>query len=133
MNTNHDMPASAAPSADTISIIDLEVHFHVGITEVERAQAQRLLISIEMALDFQKAAASDNLTDTIDYFSICQRVKHFGDDSRWDLIETLAIDLAAMVLSEFRPMQVTVEVKKFAIPEARHVSVRTTKTRQTTS
>jgi FolB domain-containing protein len=131
MNTNQNPPASVPPCADTISIVDLEVHYQVGVTEVERSQAQRLLVSIEMGLNFQRAAASDSLSDTIDYFSICQRVKRFGDGSHWELIETLAIDLAAMVLSAFAPLQVTVEVKKFAIPEARHVSVRTTKSRNT--
>jgi dihydroneopterin aldolase len=39
------------------------------------------------------------------------------------LIEKLAADLADMILREFKPKTVTVEVKKFVIPEARHVSV----------
>ncbi len=131
MNPYQHTPSTTTQAVDQISIVDLEVHFQVGVSKAERAQAQRLLISLEMALDFQKAAASDNLTDTIDYHSLCQRVKLFGEGSHWELIETLAVDLAEMVLSEFGPLQVTVEVKKFAIPETRHVSVRTTKDRRT--
>jgi dihydroneopterin aldolase len=42
----------------------------------------------------------------------------------WKLIETLAVDLAQMILEDFGPRRVTVEVKKFIIPQARQVSVR---------
>ena len=43
--------------------------------------------------------------------------------------EKLANDLADMVLSEFKPQGVTVEVKKFPLPQARYVSVSVTKGR----
>jgi dihydroneopterin aldolase len=45
------------------------------------------------------------------------------------LIETLAVDIGQMVLEEFRAGAVSVEVKKFIIPEARHISVRIKRTR----
>lgn len=112
-----------------IIISDLEVFYQVGVTEAERATPQRLLLSIEMAHDFKAAAASDNLADTIDYFSVCQRLLKFGDGCHWDLIETLASDMAVMILDEFRPQTVTVEVKKFILPQTRHVAVRLTRSR----
>jgi len=109
---------------DTIIISDLEVFFQIGITEAERARPQRLLISVEMAHDFKAAAARDDLAETIDYAALSERLLHFGDDCHWALIETLAVDVAAMILEQFAPKQVTVEVKKFSIPQARHVGVR---------
>ena len=115
---------------DRITISDLEVSFQVGITEEERAQAQRLLISIEMEHDFTSAAARDNLADTIDYAAVTDRVLHFGNGCHWELIETLAAEIATMVLEEFAPLRVTVEVKKFIIPQARHVSVRLARARK---
>ena len=108
---------------DKITICDLEVAFRVGITETERAQPQRLLITVEMGHDFKAAAARDNLAETIDYAAVSERVLHFGDDSHWELIETLAADLAGMILEQFSPAQVFVEVKKFCISQARHVAV----------
>jgi dihydroneopterin aldolase len=48
----------------------------------------------------------------------------YGEGREWKLIETLAVDLAGMILREFRPARVAVEVKKFVLPEARWVSVR---------
>jgi dihydroneopterin aldolase len=47
----------------------------------------------------------------------------FGDGREWQLIEKLAADIANLILAEFKPQSVTVEVKKFPVPEARHVSV----------
>jgi 7,8-dihydroneopterin aldolase/epimerase/oxygenase len=114
---------------DTIIICDLEVFYHVGVTSEERAKPQRLLISIELTHDFKSAQASDNLTDTIDYAAITERLLRFGDGCHWELIETLAADIAAMILDDFVPQAVTVEIKKFIIPQARHVAVRLTRQR----
>jgi 7,8-dihydroneopterin aldolase/epimerase/oxygenase len=117
---------------DQIIITDLEVHYRVGVPEAERQQPQRLLISVEMGHDFSRAIASDDLAQTIDYHAVAQRILRFGDDCQWKLIETVAADLARMVLDETRASQVTVEVKKFIIPQARHVAVKVTRVRQST-
>jgi len=112
---------------DTIRITDLEVFYQVGVTEEERAKAQRLLLSVEMTHDFTSAISRDNLAETVDYHAISQRLLRFGDGCHWQLIETLAADIAAMILDDFTPKSVSVEVKKFAIPQAAHVSVRLTR------
>ncbi len=112
---------------DLISIRDLEVHYHVGVTDAERQKAQRLHIDVEMESDFTAAAANDDLTRTIDYYAVSRRLLRFGDDRSWRLIEALAVDIAELVVREFKAARVTVEVKKFIIPEARHVSVRATR------
>jgi FolB domain-containing protein len=115
---------------DTITIKDLEVFYCVGVPDEERAKPQRLLLTVEMEHDFQAAAAEDDLADTVDYFAVSQRLLQFGDGVHWKLIETLAVDIAQMVLEEFKPRSVIVEVKKFIIPQARHVSVRVTRERR---
>jgi dihydroneopterin aldolase len=80
-----------------------------------------------MESDFSAAAKSDGIADTIDYFAVSQRLLKFGEGRSWRLIEKLAADVAGAILSEFKPQSVTVEVKKFVIPQARHVSVQITK------
>ena len=107
-----------------ISIVDLEVLYRVGVTEAERVNPQRLLLTVEMDCNYSAAAKSDNIADTIDYFALSQRLLKFGEGRSWKLIEKLASDIADMILLGFRPRSVTVEVKKFPIPQARHVSVR---------
>ena len=108
---------------DRITISDLEVFYRVGVPEEERAQPQRLLLTVELAHDFSRAAKSDDLGATIDYYAVSQRLLKFGEGRSWKLIETLATDIAAMVLAEFKPRSVRVEVKKFVLPQARSVSV----------
>jgi dihydroneopterin aldolase len=112
-----------------ISIVDLEVFYRVGVPDAERAQPQRLLLTVEMESDFSTAAKTDSIADTIDYFAVTQRLLKFGEGKSWKLIEKLAADIADAILSEFKPQSVTVEVKKFVIPQARHVSVAVTRKR----
>jgi dihydroneopterin aldolase len=106
-----------------ISIVDLEVFYRVGVPDAERAQPQRLLLTVELESDFSAAAKSDGIADTVDYFAVTQRLLKFGQGREWKLIEKLAADIADMILAEFKPAAVTVEVKKYVIPQARHVSV----------
>ncbi len=106
-----------------ISIVDLEVFYRVGVPETERAAAQRLQLTLEMEFDFSTAARTNELSDTIDYFAVSQRLLKFGEGRSWKLIEKLATDIANTILIEFKPAAVGVEVKKFIIPEARYVSV----------
>jgi dihydroneopterin aldolase len=112
-----------------ISIVDLEVFYRVGVPDAERAQPHRLLLTVEMESDFSTAAKTDSIADTIDYFAVTQRLLKFGEGKSWKLIEKLAADIADAILSEFKPQSVTVEVKKFVIPQARHVSVAVTRKR----
>jgi FolB domain-containing protein len=105
-----------------ITIADLEVYYCVGVPDEERAQPQRLLLTVELFFDYSAAAAGDRLIRTIDYFAVSQRLLNFGEGRSWKLIEKVAVNAAEMVLGEFKPQAVTVEVKKFAVPQARYVS-----------
>lgn len=112
-----------------IKITDLEVTLRVGVTDEERATPQRVLLTVEMEYDFTSAAISDRITKTIDYHAVAQRLLQFGAGRSWKLIEKLANDVADEVLGGFQPEAVLVEVKKFPIPQAQHVSVSLVKNR----
>ncbi|HEX5222755.1 MAG TPA: dihydroneopterin aldolase [Verrucomicrobiae bacterium] len=112
-----------------ITIVDLELFFHVGVPDEERAQPQKLLATIDMTYDFSSAAVTDRVTKTIDYAEVAQKVTRLGEGRNWKLIEKLATDIADLVLNEFHPEAVTVVVKKFPLPQAGHVSVSVTQTR----
>jgi FolB domain-containing protein len=114
-------------SEDVIRIVDQEVYYRVGVPESERAQPQRLLLTIELWRDFAPAAAKDDLALTINYSEVATKLKNFGDHRQWRLIESLAVDLAKWLLSEFAPSRVSVEVKKFVLPTAQFVSAKVTR------
>jgi len=80
-----------------------------------------------MEFDLSRAGATDDLADTINYQAVVDRLLSFGEQRQWNLIETLATDLARAILAEFSPRSVTLEVKKFIIPQTRYVSVTLTR------
>jgi dihydroneopterin aldolase len=106
-----------------IKIVDLEVFYSVGVTAEERAKLQRLLLTVDMSFDFSSAAMNDRLNRTIDYYAVAQRLLHYGTGRSWKLLEKLAVNLADLVFTEFHPAEVTIEVKKFPVPQAAYVSV----------
>ncbi|HAB15687.1 MAG TPA: dihydroneopterin aldolase [Verrucomicrobiota bacterium] len=114
---------------DTITLCDLEVQLRVGVPEAERAEPQRLLLTVEMDHDFAAAAQKDDLAQTINYDAVRRRLIEFGNGRQWKLIETLADELAQMILTEFKPRGVRVEVKKFVFSDARYVSVKVDRNR----
>jgi FolB domain-containing protein len=124
--TTHRSVPPPTGSPDTIVIADLEVWYRVGVPEAERERPQRLFLSIEMEprTGFGDAAASDDLARTIDYFAVSRRLLSLGEGRQWRLIETLAVEIAELILADFGAAGVRVEVKKFILPETRHVGVR---------
>ena len=112
---------------DTNTLADLEVWYRVGVPDEERAHPQRLTLTVQMVGDFQSAAASDDLQFTINYFAVAQELTQLGDGRSWKLIETLAVEIAERILRNYRPTTVTVEVRKFILPNTRYVSVKVTR------
>ena len=112
-----------------ITIVDLEVHFCVGVSDEERAQPQRLLLTVDMSLDFASASVSDRIERTINYQTVAEGLLKFGEGRSWKLLEKLVANVAEWVLTEFKPQAVMVEAKKFSIPQARFISVSMGQTR----
>jgi dihydroneopterin aldolase len=112
-----------------ISIVDLEVFFCVGVPDEERAKPQRLLVTVDMSMDFSVAAVSDRIEKTINYQEVANDILKYGEGRNWKLIEKLATNVADFILARYKPHGVSVEIKKFPIPQARHISVIVTKMR----
>ena len=114
---------------DTITIKDLGVLCKIGVPDEERAKPQRLLITVEMHRDFSRAAQSDDIAHTINYYDVSQRITALCAQKSFKLIERLADEITTILLNEFRAQQATVEVKKFILSNARHVSFKLTRAR----
>ena len=63
---------------DTIIISDLEVQYHIGVPDAERARPQRLLISLGNGPRPAAPPRRDDLAHTLNYDAICQRLKTLG-------------------------------------------------------
>ena len=109
---------------DTIFLSELKVETVIGIWEWERKIRQIVVIDLEMAADIQKAAETDSVDDTLNYKSVAKRLQDFVADSEFQLVETLAEKIAAIIRDEFAVPWVRVRVNKpSAIRGARDVGV----------
>jgi FolB domain-containing protein len=95
----------------------------IGVTPRERERVQEIVVNLHVKVDFEKAAASDSIRDTVDYRALTRRVIAAGEASSFQLVETLAIHLGGVILADFASVQdVRVEVEKpHALSAARSV------------
>jgi len=108
---------------DTIRIHRLRAVTHVGVPDAERANAQEVEICLRLVPKIPLVGLDDQLGKTIDYYVVSQSVLKLAVTGERKLIETLADDLARMLLDEFPLAEVGVEVRKFILPETDYVSV----------
>jgi dihydroneopterin aldolase len=97
---------------DKIFLNELKVETVIGIWEWERKIRQTVVIDLEMSADIAKAAATDDVEDTLNYKSVAKRVQVFVADSSFQLVETLAERIAGIVREEFDVEWVKVRVNK---------------------
>ena len=98
---------------DRINIKNLEVIARHGVLPEEKVIGQKFLVSAALHMDLRSAGKSDDFTKTLDYAEICCSIKAFIKDNRFSLIETVAERLAAMLLTEYPPLQkIWLEIKK---------------------
>src|SRR5512135_3721593 len=86
---------------DIIYLHDLRIDTVIGVFDWERRVRQTVILDLEMAVDIRRAAASDNLADTLNYKAVAKRLMEFVGASEFQLVETLAERVAALVLEEF--------------------------------
>jgi len=83
-----------------------------------------VVLDIELPVDCARAAASDEVADTLDYKKVAKRVLSFIESSEFKLVETLAHRLALTILEEFALAWVRISVNKpGAIRGSRDVGV----------
>lgn len=109
---------------DVIFLRDLNIQTVVGIWAWERKIRQTVSIDIEMGTDVRRAAAADHIDAALNYKAVAKRVQEFVGESSFQLVETLAEKIAALVLEEFDVPWIEVRVNKpGAIRGARDVGV----------
>ncbi len=109
---------------DIIYLSDLRIDTVIGIFDWERRIKQTVVFDLEMGADIRKAAASDHIDDTLNYKAVAKRIISFVEESEFQLVETLAEKVAAIILDEFDVPWVRVKLnKQGAVRGARDVGV----------
>ena len=97
---------------DKIFLDELRIETIIGIWEWERQIRQTVIIDLEMSADIAKAAATDDVADTLNYKLVAKRLQEFVGDSSFKLVETLAERIAGIIRDEFDVAWVKVKVHK---------------------
>ncbi len=109
---------------DIIYLNGLQLDTVIGIYDWERQLKQTLLVDLEMAADIAKAAATDDIADTLNYKAVAKRLIAFANDSSYQLVETFAERMAELLLAEFGITWVRLTVnKKGAVRGVRDIGV----------
>ena len=114
-------------SPDQVRVEQLEVSARVGVTESERAQPQRVSVSLTMCPRRPLVDLGDDIRNTIDYSEVCAETREFVRNRTDKLIETLADRLASHLLQRFAIQRITIEIRKFVVPDAKFVAVTLTR------
>jgi 7,8-dihydroneopterin aldolase/epimerase/oxygenase len=109
---------------DIVYIKELEIQTVIGIYDWEREIRQTVSLDLDMATDIRAAAATEDISDTLDYKAVSKRLIAFVEAAQFQLIETMAEQVAAIVLAEFPVTWLRLRLgKPGAVTGARDVGV----------
>tara|TARA_B100000963_G_scaffold218906_1_gene190879 strand:- start:2589 stop:2960 length:372 start_codon:yes stop_codon:yes gene_type:complete len=99
-------------SVDKIFLSEIKIETTVGIWEWEKRIKQTVIIDIEMSADIKKAAATDDINDTLNYKAVAKSVRKLVEESQFQLVETMAEKISELILTEHDVDWVKVKVNK---------------------
>ena len=109
---------------DRIVIEGLELSSFIGVPEEERSTPQRLTVSLVLEPIRDFCALDDRLENTVDYFTLTRFVQTLSLARPRKLIETLAEEIAAELLTRYPLSAVEVDLRKFILPDTQFVAIR---------
>lgn len=111
-------------SVDLVFIRELQVNTIIGVYDWEREVRQTVVLDLEMATDNKRAAASDDIADALNYAAVSSRLTEFIENSQFQLIESMAEQVAAIVLNEFKVGWLRLRLcKPGAVAQAKDVGI----------
>ncbi len=109
---------------DIVYIRELQVQTVIGIYDWEREVRQAVCLDLEMGTDIREAAATEDIDNTLNYKSVSKRLIAFIEGSEFLLVETMAEEVAQLVMQEFGVRWLRLRLgKPGAIRGARDVGV----------
>jgi dihydroneopterin aldolase len=118
------LPQNLDVPNDEIRIEELELRARIGVLDEERAEPQRLTVSVTLQPRGGFRGLQDDLRRTVDYAAVCAELEAFVSGRTDKLLETLADAMADQLLRRFELTRVELELRKFVLPQTRYVAVR---------
>ena len=108
----------AVATSDRIELRDLRVMCVIGVLDHERTAPQPLSIDVDLHADLSQAGATDDLTRTVDYGAVCDRIVVLCNEAQPRLLERLAELIASELCAIDAVIAATVAVTKLRPPVA---------------
>jgi dihydroneopterin aldolase len=99
-----------------ISLAGIGLVGHHGHHAAEKELGQRFEIDLDLYVDIEVAARTDQLADAVNYERVYEVVERVVGSDRFSLLETLATDLVETVYREFDVQGVTLRIRKPSVP-----------------
>jgi len=109
-------PTGRTARMDSVRLAGLRARGRHGCLPAERELGQEFVVDVTLFLDTAPAAASDDLTKTVDYGALALQLVRTVEGEPVNLIETLADRLASDCLAYDLVDEVEVSVHKPAAP-----------------
>ena len=107
---------------DSINIKGLEVFAHHGVYREENVLGQKFVVDVSMQVSTQEAGRSDDIRKSVNYGGVCDGIQKVMKNRNYKLIETVAEEIADMILLTYDDVRVVnVTVKKPWAPVMVHV------------
>ena len=90
---------------DAIWLMGVECRVRLGVPDWERKKPQRVWLDIGLGLDLRKAATSDDVRDTVDYWRIETEARRIAEAREYRLAERLAWEVGETVLRQDRRLR----------------------------
>lgn len=111
-------------SRDRLTVHALRVMAHIGVTEEERRERQRLEVDVDLFADLEAAGTSGDLARTIDYRQVADGLRGLLEDRPWHLVEAAVRASIDLLLERFpQADRAVVRVRKYVLKDTAHVEI----------
>ena len=125
--TMHPAPATIAHSDDKIFVKDYIKDAHIGIYAEEKGVTQQIRLTVDAFLAPGVVSTVDEMVEVPSYTDIIDAIDHLIGRGHVNLVETLAEDIATMLLGDTRIGGVRVLVEKLERGPVRGVEITRTR------
>lgn len=95
-----------------ISLSSMKFYGYHGCLPQERIDGQPYFVDVDLFLPLEKAARNDDLAQAIDYGPVYDTARRIVEETRRNLIEAIALEVAEKLMGLYNPDRIVVRVRK---------------------
>jgi len=110
----------------TITISNLELWTHLGITKEERMSEQRILTNITLECEGCDACETDDIADTVNYEDVVKQIKKVAK-ANYKTLEKLGDEICSAILKNKKVKSISIKLTKHVLPGTKGITISITK------